>query len=220
MQYGLTKYADSPTGAVMTLAEAKLHLRVDFTDDDDLISALIEAATLDCEAYCNASFVPATYHMTLGAFPARGSGLYGPDEDGEEFPRNFGSSGKPTRYPTAIFLPVHPLLELNSLTYMDADGATQTLSTASYVTVSSRRPPFIVPATGTTWPVTYDHPEAVTVSFNAGFATIPADIVAAVKLRLATLYEHREEIVVGTIQADLSIGSRVLLGKYRLWPLP
>ena len=220
MRYGLTKFADSPTGAVMSLAEAKLHLRVDHTADDDLISELIEAATLDCEAYCNASFVSATYHMTIGAFPATGSGAFGPDEDGVEFPRGFGRSGRPTRYPSAICLPVHPVTGVNSITYKDDNGATQTLATSAYVVVTSQRPAFIVPATGTVWPVTYDHPEAVTISLDAGFASIPRDIVAAVKLRLGSLYENREDVLVAVQSSLLPMGSRALLGKHRLWPLP
>ncbi len=55
----------------VSLAEAKLYLRVDsfMTDDDALISSLISAATHACEAFTRRSFITKGFLQTLDAFP-------------------------------------------------------------------------------------------------------------------------------------------------------
>lgn len=222
MRYGLTQFADSPTCSVMTLAEAKLHLRVDFDTDDELILGLIEAATLQAEAYCGAAFCARDYLMTLGAFPGLGSGSFGPDRDGEEFKPRWGSTGRPARYTSAIYLPVHPLLSVSSIQYLDTDNVLQTFDAASYVVVTTGVPPFVVPVSTVCWPAVYSHPEAVRISFRAGFATIPQNIVAAVKLYLGHLYEHREEVTPGVgapNPVQIPLGAKWLLNPHKVWPL-
>lgn len=227
MQYGWTEYADSPTTPAITVAEAKAHLRVDYDTDDDLISVLIDAATQQAEAYTRAAITARLFTMTLGAFPRISRGQSGPDPDYAEFPSRFGSSGRPARYPTAICLPVWPLISLSSIQYIDADtDALTTLASSSYVVVSSHRPPMIVPAAGTAWPVAGDHPEAVRITFRAGMAEadggIPAVVKSAIKLIVGHLYEHREDVTPGVGAPEpalLPMGSRYLLNPYRMWPL-
>ena len=58
-----------PTDQGVTLAEAKLHLRVDFADDDALISALIEAARQQIEeTLVWRSFTPRDYSATFDSW--------------------------------------------------------------------------------------------------------------------------------------------------------
>lgn len=220
MRFNLTEYAESPTPSVMSLAEAKLHLRVDFNDDDALIESLIEAATLAAEAYTSAGFTERSYLMTLGAWPGLGAGSFGPDEDGDEWPSRFGTSGRPSRWPNAIHLPVRPLVSVSAITYLDSDGAVQTLATDQYVVVTAHRPPFIVPAEDATWPPLARHPEAVRVAFRAGFSECPANAVAGIKLILGHLYAHREDVTTGVgapEPAVLPMGSTFLLAPHRMW---
>lgn len=223
MRIGLTEYSDSPTLQVMTMAEAKLHLRVDFNDDDALISALIDAATLQAEAFCNAAFTPRNFLMTMGAWPQLGAGSFGPDEDGAEFPSRFGGSGRPSRWPMAIAFPIHPVTSVSSIAYLEsAAGVVTTLSTSAYTLVSSTRPGFIVPAQGQVWPSLYSHPEAVRVAFRAGFESCPANAVAAIKLLMGHLYAHREEVTPGVGAPDpvqIPLGAKYLLGPHRMFPL-
>lgn len=214
MHLGITSYADSPTESPMSLAQAKLHLRVDINDDDELIGQLVDAVTLKAEAHCSAAFVPRSYSMWLGAFPGYGSGVFGPGLDGEETPSRFGGSSQ-SRYPSAICLPVHPLISVSAITYLDTDNVEQTLATSKYVVVTNRRQPMIVPATGYPWPATYDHPEAVRVNFRAGFeGGCPADAVIGMKLWLTHLYENR-----GETDGAAPASAKFWLNKYTLWPL-
>lgn len=54
----------------VSLDEAKNFLRVDDIDDDDaLITSLISAATVQCETFCNRSFVNKGFIQSLDSFP-------------------------------------------------------------------------------------------------------------------------------------------------------
>lgn len=52
------------TTALLTIAEAKQHLRVESSDEDDLIVTYANAAVLSCLTYCDLKLVP------VGAEPA------------------------------------------------------------------------------------------------------------------------------------------------------
>jgi len=59
-----------PAEEPVTLTEAKNHLRVDLSDDDSLISALIVAAREHAEAITRRAFITQTLKLSLDAFPA------------------------------------------------------------------------------------------------------------------------------------------------------
>lgn len=191
VQYGLTALFDSPVVPLLTLAEAKLHLRVDFDDDDDLIANLVDAAAEECESWCNAAFVPKAYELTLAAFPYR--------------PWHASH--------TSILLPIFPLLEVTAISCIET-GETEygdPIDAGDYVVVKDSRRPFIALATGKTWPSTACHPQAVKVEFRAGFEQMPPSIISAVKLRIAQLYRMRDE-------PDVAMSPAVMaqLSKYRM----
>ena len=159
----------APASDPITSAEAKLHLKVENSDDDALITVLIGAATAQAEAFQNRQYVDASYELTLDAFPS--------------------SNGR-------IWIPRPPLDSITKIEYVDNDGDTQTLSSDNYTAVTSGVRGYVVPAYGESWPTTRDIPEAVTVTFVAGYGEltdVPDEILAAIKLFLGTLYEHRED---------------------------
>ena len=57
------------TAYPVTLDEAKNFLRVDITDDDSLITTLIDAATAACEAFTRRSFCYKGFRQSLDSFP-------------------------------------------------------------------------------------------------------------------------------------------------------
>jgi uncharacterized phiE125 gp8 family phage protein len=62
-----------PVAAPVSLAEAKAHLRVDFDDEDALISGLIDAATQHLDGWSGVlgrALMPQTWEMSLDRFPA------------------------------------------------------------------------------------------------------------------------------------------------------
>lgn len=185
-----------PTVEPIALDEAKVHLRVDdgVSDDDNLITTLVAAARQWAENFTGRAFITQTWRVKLDRFP----------------------SG-------AIVLPKPPVTAVTSITYVDTTGTTQTLSSSLYATSLPTgpyaAPASIEPAYSTTWPSTRDEANAVTVEFicgyGAGGSSVPAAILAAMKLRLGTLYEHREGIIVGTSAVALPPQST---DEYLLWP--
>lgn len=102
----------------------------------------------------------------------------------------------PPRY--AILLP--PLQSVTSITYVDIDGATQTLATDQYTVDASSVPARIEPSYGNAWPSTRDQANAVTVRFVAGYgaaSAVPACIKQWMALRIKTLYDNRQQLTVG-----------------------
>lgn len=179
-----------PATEPLTLAEAKLHCRVDGTDEDSLIESLIVAARAHCEAVTHRQFVTATYEMTLDAFP---------DAD--------------------IALPCPPLRSVTGITYVDGSGVTRTVSTSVYNVDTVREPGRVTLAYGETWPTTRLEPNAVRVTFAAGYgepASVPPGIVAAMKLIVGHLYMNREAVNVGNIVNELPMAVDALLGPYSL----
>ena len=78
-------------------------------------------------------------------------------------------------------------------------GALQNVPSESYVSDMSGLLARVTPRFGQIWPATLPQIGAVTVSFTAGYGAtadkVPAGLVHWIKMRVATLYEHREEVV-------------------------
>ena len=110
MQWTL-KRTTSPQFLAVTLAEAKAHLRLSGSSQDDLLTRLIEGATEQLERDIERCLVQASWQQSQYGFP----------EDGKAILLNMGSA-------TAI----------SSITYVDDDGATQTLATDQYELDSGR----------------------------------------------------------------------------------
>lgn len=78
-----------PAVEPVSLAEVKLHARVDNDLEDDLIASFIGAARRHGESLTHRSFVPQTLELTLDAFPQGAGGSICP---GHRWPRCSGSS--------------------------------------------------------------------------------------------------------------------------------
>lgn len=231
MRYGLKLLHVSPAPEpLLTLVEAKLHSRIYHDMDDAMIPALVEAATQQCEEYAGRAFVDRTFLMALEAFPSNRQAWAYPMQDGEVYPSRFGNSGTPTTDPRAVYLPRAPLETVERIEYLDRVDDTQSppvlvwrvLSPTKYYVASTREPALIVPAAGCAWPCTAAHPEAVRITYRAGYGSpdaVPAALVSAVKLAFGHLYEHREDVtpgVNGPAPAELPYGSRMLLDLSRV----
>lgn len=148
----------------VTLAEAKLWIRQDYsqgTVEDAMVSGLITAAREWFENAMDRSLLEKVWRLKLPWFC------------------------------NVIELPYPPLSSVVSITYLDADGATQTLATTIYNVVTATTPARIELASEQTWPVTDVHPEAVTVSFRVGTDAAPEMVKAGIKMLVAYWYGFR-----------------------------
>lgn len=186
-----------PAVEPVTLAEAKLHLRVDHAEEDALISGQILAARVDCESATGLVFVQQTWDLVLDRFPCE------------------------------IRPPIAPLLSVSAITYLDGDGVSRTLAGSSYRVDADSKPGRITPAHGTAWPGTYPVTGAVRVRFVAGFpddgnsppdlaANVPQPIKQAILLLVGHWYENRSEVVAEASHQPSSIpmGAQRLLSSY------
>lgn len=200
MRYSI-KRTSGPAAEPLTLAAAKDHLRVDTADDDALIAALLAASREDCEGFTGRCFVWSAWEMKLDAFPTARLG--------------------------EIRLPRPPLIRVDSVKYIDSDGAEQTVAVADYQVDSNSEPARIRPAYGKSWPTPRAQFNAVTIAYVAGYAAgegsptdyaanVPESIKAAIKLQMGHLHENREAVNVGNIVTEIPLGVRNLLWMHRV----
>jgi uncharacterized phiE125 gp8 family phage protein len=170
----------TPIAEPLTLAEAKRQVRrTDLTDDDELLDlTLIPAVRERAEQATRRQLITATWDLKGDRFPC-----------GDE----------------AIVLPVPPLLSVVFVKYVDTAGALQTWSSSNYVVdapagARAARGRLTL-AYGALWPVTRDQANAVTIRFTCGYGltanSVPPRLKMAMLLDLGTLYENREDQVVG-----------------------
>lgn len=206
----LEKYAivmvTQPAVEPLTLAEAKLHLRVadTFTADDDYVTALIVAARRFVENYTGRALIEQTFDLKLDSFPC-----------------------------WQIDVPRPPLISVTSITYVDTAGDTQTVDAADYqVDTDADQGGRIQPAYLKYWKSTRADLNAVVIRCIAGYlgagspasdydysANVPAEIKQAMLLVIGHLYEHRESVSeqAGVINAAvLPQGATWLLAPYRV----
>lgn len=160
----------------ITLAQAKQHLKMDgIDDDDDLITALIASARETAERITGRDLVRRQWALALDGFP-------------------------PGRI---IPLPKAPVSSVESVTYVDTDGATQTLSTDVYGAALDWTSAHLYLKFNQQWPTARVQFAAVTVNFTSGYPydadaspvdereNIPPGIIAAIKIILRDLYDQR-----------------------------
>lgn len=118
-----------------------------------------------------------------------------------------------------IRLPLSPAQSVTSVQYYDQAGAQQTLASSAYRFATDNRGPAIVLADGQSWPTTAVRPDAVSVTFVAGYggaAAVPASLKAAILLILGSLYEHREQVQIASGVTELPWGVESLIEPFRL----
>ena len=182
----------APSGAIVTLAEAKLHLRVDYTDDDALIQGLIDAAVAHLDGY---------------------SGRLGRPLLNQTWAQSFADfTSSPWRLRFADFNAV------TSITYYDLSNASQTLSSTIYSVLTDEIGPYITLQSGKSYPNIYPRDDAITVTWTCGFgataANIPADIKVAIKMMVTHWYENRGVIVTEKRLESIPMTVDALLVKY------
>ena len=173
-----------PTEEPVSLLEAKLHLRVDFDEDDMLIASLITAARQAAETLTGRQLTTARWKQVLDCFPEQS--LMGVPA-GQTF----------TLPGHAILLAKAPVQSVVSINYLDMGSVNQTMPALTYTVDVACEPARITPVFGQIWPICLPQIGAVSVTFDAGYGTasqVPEGIKSWIKLRVGSLYAHREEV--------------------------
>jgi len=165
------------TNELWTTSEVKNYLKVDDATDDALIAAMLKAARQVVEARQNISTLTKTIIQKLERFPS--------------------SYKVATDYENVIKLLVYPVVSVSSITYLDENGALQTLAQNLYEVDTYRG--IIGEAVDEDFPDTYLSLNDVTITYTAGFGTAatdcPSDIRIAVLKLIANMYDNRGDSV-------------------------
>ena len=201
MKYNSVTRATGPAVEPLTVAEAKLHLRVDITDDDAYIGTLITAAREWVEAYLDRTLITTQLILRAAEFPTEELELARPP---------MATAGTAT----AVVI-----------TYTLADTTTATLSTALYRVDRTTTPGNVAPVINGTWPSdVIEDANAVAVTYWAGYgptsASVPATIRHAMLMLIGHWYEQRSAVLTATISKPLEFAVESLLasnnwGQYR-----
>lgn len=188
----------APLVPPVTAAEAKKHLSLVGSDHDDLVSRLIEAATEAAEWITWRALITQSWRLTLPAFPCR------------------------------LWIPRPPLQSVTAITYIDTDGQEQTLDSELYTVASDAEPAYVVAAYGASWPATRCTPEAVRVTFVAGYggesSAVPQRVRQAILLLVGHWFANREAVAPGSF-GEVPMAATWLLESFKTgvpaeWFLP
>lgn len=158
----------SPTIEPVTLAQAKQHLRIDYTDDDSYIASLITAARQFIENKTNMAIFNRSMILSMDAFPWPGwSDTTG--STAHDYYLAYFYKG------LAIKLPFPRAVSVQSISYLLNDGVTwQTLSPNFYHVDLESEPARITPYPSNTWPYQQNYiPGQVKVLYTAGSWEFP-----------------------------------------------
>jgi len=149
-----------------TLAQAKTHLRIesDYTNDDDLITASIEAAASQIENHCAVLFGTRDFTIQLSQL-----------------------SGK-------IDLPIYPVQSITAVSYKDVDGSDQSIASDSVKLFQlDQQRKASIHILGNLPAVEKDNPIAVTITGSCGLGKVPSAVKKATKLLIGDSDTYRED---------------------------
>lgn len=187
-----------PASEPFTVAEVKEWLQIATTRQDARIADLIRAARVYTETkMLSRALVTTTYDWSI-------DGFVDPDRL-RKVPRQMRD-----RWPLAepriqplpflpadepIRIPIAPATAIDSITYLDPDGASQTLATSVFALDAPSNEIHL--KADQVWPDTQEVRSSVTVRFTAGYgdpADIPGDIRQGMLFLIAHWFENRTTI--------------------------
>lgn len=183
-----------PATPLVSLVEAKAHLRVDHGDDDTLIEGLVAAATAWLDGYSGVlgrALINQTWRVNLCSWPAR-----------------------------RVRLPLAPVSAVTSVKYWDTANAQQTLDAANWVgPLEDALSPYVGWMPDASLPSLYEREDAIEVLFVAGYgedaSDVPASIRHAALMLIGHWYEVRETVNVGNITSELPFTVAALIAPFR-----
>lgn len=176
---------------VWTTSEVKAHLVVEHSSDDTYIDALLAAAESAAEVILRRSLLETEIVLEMSGFPCNRD----------------------------IELDLGPVQTIDSFTYYDTNGSSQTVSASIYTNKLSYLPPTIRLDPNESWPDYEDERvDAVTIGYTAGWASasvVPTEIRVAILQLVAHWYSIREPVVIGGGVNKVPLAAEQLLWMHR-----
>jgi len=174
-----------PASEPVTLAQVKLHTRLDTTEigtiEDNLLKGSLSAARQWCEQYQNRSYIWQTI------------------------------TGKQDVFTNTIVLPNPPLVLVDSIQYIDTTGTQQTLATSVYDVDTTSDPGEITLAYNQSWPNLRGDHHGVIITYRAGYAATCTASTGADTLTANAAVLHIDDVVrlytTDTLPAGLALNT-------------
>lgn len=194
------KLVTEPTIEPISLVQAKLHLKVDDSTDDSLITSLIVAAREYCEGYQNRAYCQQTWDMWLDSMPYRD-----------------------------IRIPLPPLQSVTSVKHYDANDMEYTLASTEYLVDDKSEPGRIV-LVSNNWATALRSVNGVVIRFIAGYGVggteeepdyaikVPQKVKQAMLLLIGHWYEQRQAAN-KDISKEIEFSVKALLSLDRVMPI-
>lgn len=186
--------SSAPATPVVTAADAKTFMRVDYSTDDSYITALVTTATKWVEEYLNRALIT----QTLIAYY--------------------------TQYAGVVYLPNSPVQSITTVEQIAQDATATALTVNSDYYVKGVQDKYIEFAGNTYLPSGHSVSDTLAdyglkVTYVAGYGDastdVPEPIIEAVKRLTLYLYDNRDEIAIGTIIGKMPLGITDLLDPYK-----
>ncbi len=202
----------------VTLAEAKARLRIEsgVTEDDALITGLIQSARETCERFTGRALIQQSLRVALDAWPRRSVAAMA---EGVATGVLVESAAR------FIELPRPPLDSLTQVKLYDENDTATTWAPADYFVDNTSEPGRLVLRSGKSWPSATRAANAIEIEFIAGYApdesasptdyrvNLPQALIEGVLRLVVHRYEHRGDTAVG---ADGGAGAEALWRPYRV----
>ena len=161
------KLTSAPAVEIVTVDELKTFARIDGSDEDTLLLAFITSVREAIEAYTWRAMIEQSWRMSLDWWPS-----------------------------DVVELPRAPLISLDSVKTIDADGTETTYSSDNYYVVTDAEPGRIVLKNGVETPSNDDrYNSGFRINFTCGYGStasyVPETIQTAIKLWATAVYETR-----------------------------
>lgn len=175
----------APSVEPVSLTELKAHLRVDHTDDDLALAGLIKLGRQAVERDTGQALITQTWVLRLDDWPAQCIELWHP-----------------------------PIQSVSGITYVDADGATQTWSSDEYAVDIYSRPGLVRLAYNCTWPDIRGDERGIAVTYVAGYGTagsdVPYELRQAILLRCQAEYDGWNADAAGSMRGAADAYDRIV----------
>lgn len=179
-----------PAMLPITLEEAKLHLRVDTTEEDEYILSLIIGALNFVETQTGRQLITASFRYTTDVAPAD----------------------------AVINLPRVPLASVESVTYVNCDGTEEVISESDYRVAKGDHPKVTIPSRRYCRAEYFKRDDQYRIEFTAGYGfaeDVPESLKIAMRLLIGEFYSNREASTPANVR-ELPIGVDRILAQYQL----
>lgn len=198
------KITTQPAIEPVAVFEAKAYMRVDISDDDEVIADMILAARELAEQYTRRKFITTGITLTLDSWPCKMNNDWW---DGAREAHVNVLNGSVD----SVLLPYPPALSIASVTTYDIDNTSAVFSSSNYRldAVGGR----LYLNSSAVLPINLRSTSAIDIVYTCGYGatpdSVPSAIKHAIKMTVAAMYDNRECF-------ELPMAAKSALNPYRI----